>query len=82
MNGELIGIINAKHGELSGYLKQICELPEDRNVSISIGGVDPVQALQKVAAEMRQNMNLSIGYAIRIDLITQTDIALNGYIIK
>ena len=36
---------------------------------VSIGGIDPVQSIQMLIAEMQQNLNLGIGYAVPTALI-------------
>ena len=66
-SGELIGIVNAKHGSLSSFLYQIRTARP--GAMVSIGGIDPVQAIQKLIAEMQKNLNLGIGYAIPTDHI-------------
>ncbi|MGX9367247.1 S1 family peptidase [Desulfoplanes sp. PS50] len=60
--GELIGIVNAKHGSLSNFLQQIQQAQPKGMVSIS--GIDPVKAIQQLISEMQRNLNLGIGYAI------------------
>lgn len=69
-NGELIGVINAKHGSLSDFLKQVKNAPNG-GVMVSIGGIDPVKTLQQLISEMEKNLNLGIGYAIPINVIKQ-----------
>ncbi len=63
MKGEQIGVINAKHGSLSKFLQFIKNARP--GAMISIGGIDPVQAIQQLIAEMQKNLNLGIGYAIK-----------------
>ena len=63
--GELVGVVNAKHGSLSNFLQQIQSAQP--GASMSIGGINPVQAIQQLIGEMQRNLNLGIGYAIPID---------------
>ena len=37
---------------------------------IQLGGIDPVQTIQQMLREMKQNLNLGIGYAIPSDTIS------------
>lgn len=69
--GELIGIVNAKHGSLSGFLKRV-ETAQP-GARISIGGIDPVEAIQQLIREMKINLNLGIGYAIPINVVGSVD---------
>ena len=62
LNGEQVGVINAKHGSLSQFLTQIREAKPV--AMMSIGGIDPVKAIQVLIEEMQRNLNLGIGYAI------------------
>lgn len=64
--GELVGVINAKHGSLSNFLKQV-QNSNSGGVMMSIGGIDPVQTLKQLIKEMQNNLNLGIGYAIPIN---------------
>ena len=68
MNGKIVGVVNAKLGSLSDFLKTI-EQHQPRS-SIIISGVDPVQTMQQMIREMSKNMNLGIGYAIPSDRIS------------
>jgi len=65
--GQLIGIVNAKHGSLSSFLQQIQN--EQSRTLLSIGNVDPIKAIQQLISEMQRNLNLGIGYAIPTDHI-------------
>jgi S1-C subfamily serine protease len=65
--GAQIGVINAKHGSLSAYLTQL--MNAQPRASVSIDGIDPVQSLQILTAEMQKNLNLGIGYAVPTALI-------------
>jgi len=65
--GELVGVVNAKHGSLSNFLQQVQNARP--GASMSIGGINPVQVIQQLIGEMRKNLNLGIGYAIPIDYI-------------
>ncbi|MDP2277952.1 MAG: serine protease [Nitrospirota bacterium] len=62
LNGEQIGVVNAKHGSLSQFLSQVKNARP--SAMISIDGIDPVQAIQQLINEMQRNLNLGIGYAI------------------
>ena len=65
LTGKLVGIINAKAGGLTGELK----LFRDTNpsVALSIGGYDPIAVLRATLTEMERNLQLGIGYAIRVE---------------
>lgn len=65
--GELIGIVNAKFGNLSNFLTQIQQA--NPGASIAIGGIDPVQVLQQLIGEMKKNLNLGMGSAIPLRVI-------------
>ena len=65
--GEVVGIVNAKHGSLSDVLQQIKN--HQPGASIAIGGIDPIAVIQQVILEMEKNLNLGIGYAIPTDYI-------------
>lgn len=67
LQGEQIGVVNAKHGNLPRVLDDI-ETAQPGG-SISLGGIDPVKAIQKLIGEMRRNLNLGIGYAIPTEVI-------------
>ena len=67
LSGEQIGVVNAKHGSLSAYLTRL--MNAQPVAMISIGGVDPVQSIQILIAEMQKNLNLGIGYAVPTALI-------------
>ncbi len=66
-SGELVGVVNAKHGSLSAFLKQVQNAQP--GAVISVGGIDPIQVIQQLIGEMRKNLNLGIGYAIPTDHI-------------
>lgn len=68
--GELVGVINAKHGSLSNFLKQV-QNAKSGGVMFSIGGIDPIKTIQQLIKEMQNNLNLGIGYAIPINIIKQ-----------
>ncbi len=63
LQGEQIGVVNAKHGSLSQFLTQLKNVKP--MASMSISGIDPVQAIQHLIEEMHKNLNLGIGYAIK-----------------
>ena len=62
LRGEIIGVVNAKLGSLSKFLKSVEQhKPEAYMI---IGGLNPVEVIQQMLREMQQNLNLGIGYAI------------------
>ena len=73
-HGELIGIVNAKHGSLSNFLQQIKNT--QTTAMLSVGGINPIKAIQQLISEMQLNLNLGIGYAIPTDYIG----TLNGQV--
>lgn len=76
MKGEQIGVVNAKHGSLSQFLTQI--QTHQTMAKMSIGGIDPVKAIQALIGEMQQNLNLGIGYAIKTEDIKPLHRVLNS----
>ena len=66
-NGEIVGIVNAKLGDLSNFLKEVEKAKPGAH--ITIGGIDPVATIQQMLREMSRNLNLGIGYAIPTDTI-------------
>ncbi|SEP08369.1 MULTISPECIES: serine protease [unclassified Flavobacterium] len=66
--GELIGIVNAKFGNLSSFLNQIQQTNAD-GITMSIGGIDPVLTLKQLIVEMKKNLNLGMGSAIPLKTI-------------
>jgi serine protease Do len=78
LNGEQIGVVNAKHGTLSQFLTQIKQAQP--GASMSIGGIDPVQVIQVLIDEMQKNLNLGIGYAIPTECIKPLHSILNNAI--
>lgn len=73
-SGQLIGIVNAKHGSLSNFLQHVKNAQPQ--AMMTLGGINPVQVIQKLIVEMQSNLNLGIGYAIPTDHI-QTMIVKN-----
>lgn len=69
INGEIIGIVNAKLGSLSAFLKNVEQTKPQ--AFMTIGGIDPVQTIQQMLREMRRNLNLGIGYAVPSDTIAR-----------
>ena len=65
--GELVGVVNAKHGSLSNFLQQVQNATP--GASVSIVGINPIQVIQQLIGEMQRNLNLGIGYAIPTDHI-------------
>ena len=78
-NGELIGIVNAKHGSLSDFLNQVERAQP--GAMMSIGGIEPVKVLQQLIREMKINLNLGIGYAIPINVVGDIDISVKNAIL-
>lgn len=66
-NGELVGIVNSKFGNLSTFLTQIEQA--NPQVGMAIGGINPVQVIQQLIREMKTNLNLGVGTAIPLRLI-------------
>ncbi len=62
LNGEILGIVNAKLGSLSDFLKSVKNVKPQ--AFMTIGGLDPVQVIQQMLHEMQRNLNLGIGFAI------------------
>lgn len=68
--GELVGIVNAKHGRLSDFLENVQHASSGALLISGVGGVaDPIEILKKLVKEMSQNLNLGIGYAIPVNVI-------------
>jgi S1-C subfamily serine protease len=67
-SGQLIGIVNLKLGNLSNFLTQIQQA--NPQAFINIGGINPVQVIQQLISEMKKNLNLGVGAAIPLSLIT------------
>lgn len=65
--GEVVGIVNAKLGSLSNFLDNIEKAKPQ--AFMQIAGIDPVETIQQMLREMKQNLNLGIGYAIPSDTI-------------
>jgi serine protease Do len=65
--GELVGIVNAKFGNLSNFLTQVQQA--NPGASMSIGGINPVQVLQQLIGEMKKNLNLGMGSAVPLRAI-------------
>ena len=76
-NGVQIGVVNAKHGNLSNLLEQFSQLPVP---SLTINGVNTWGVLQQIIREMRQNLNLGLGYAIPINYIRKVSSRLKQYL--
>ena len=78
-NGEIVGIVNAKLGSLSSFLKNVEQATPQ--ASLSIGSIDPVQTIQQILREMRRNLNLGIGYAIPSDTIASISPSVKALIL-
>lgn len=68
---ELIGIINAKHGDVSGALNAI--VTSNSSGGVFISGIDPIAVMQQMIKEMKDNLNLGIGYAVKIDQVVTVE---------
>jgi serine protease Do len=66
-NGELVGIVNSKFGNLSTFLTQVEQA--NPQASIVLGGINPVQVIQQLIREMKKNLNLGVGTAIPLRFI-------------
>lgn len=62
LDAEVIGIVNAKLGNVSRSLQAM--LNRNYSAAVYIGGVDPIRAMQDMIRDMQRNLNLGIGYAI------------------
>lgn len=62
VSGEIVGVVNAKLGSLSDFLKTVEQ--QRPQAYMVIDGMNPVQIIQQMIREMQQNLNLGIGYAI------------------
>ena len=76
--GEQIGVVNAKHGSLSDFLNQIQNARP--GAAIVLGGIDPVNVIQVLIKEMKENLNLGIGYAIPTARIKPLHAVLDAHI--
>lgn len=65
--GQLIGIVNLKLGNLSNFLTQVEQA--NPQVLMTLGGINPIQVIQQLIKEMKQNLNLGVGTAIPLRLI-------------
>jgi serine protease Do len=77
--GEVIGIINAKKGELSDFLHQ---MERYRGVQININGFDAAKAIQELIKNMKTNLNLGMGNAIPISAIANASHLIAGILKK
>ncbi len=69
-DGDLIGIVNAKHGGLSFILTEVQQAkPKEMEV---IGSTNLVKFLQILMKQMQRNLNLGIGYAIPINTVVNS----------
>ncbi len=67
LNGQQVGVINAKHGSLANFLTQMKTMAP--GARMNVGGFDAVGSIRILISEMERNLNLGIGYAIPSDAI-------------
>lgn len=79
INGNVIGIVNAKMGSLSNYLKNVKEM--ESNYVIKIGGLDAVSTIKELLSEMERNLNLGIGYAISTEYLKTSNSFVANHIV-
>lgn len=63
--GKIVGILDAKAGALADRLKIFSQTPP--SASISIGGNDPIELLQKTIIDLENITQLGIGYAVPVE---------------
>ncbi|TSI08593.1 serine protease [Lysinibacillus sp. BW-2-10] len=68
--GELVGIVNAKHGGLSYILTEV-QQAKSKEMEV-IGGTNLVKFIQILIKQMQRNLNLGIGYAIPINTVVNS----------
>ena len=64
---QVVGIVSAKVISIDPQLRQISQLRP--GARMSIGGVDPVAAIQAVIKQIEDRLQLGIGYAISADYL-------------
>lgn len=67
LNGQQVGVVNAKHGSLASFLTQMKTMAP--GAQMNVGGFDAVGSIRTLISEMERNLNLGIGYAIPSDVI-------------
>ena len=67
LDGEQVGVVNAKHGSLADFLTQMKTMAP--GAVMNVGGFDAVASIRTLIGEMERNLNLGIGYAIPTDAI-------------
>lgn len=66
VNGNVVGIVNAKHGGINSVLENsINNSLAKRNGGVFLSGVDPLMVFKEILENMKKNLNLGIGYAIK-----------------
>ncbi|SOC40928.1 S1 family peptidase [Ureibacillus acetophenoni] len=79
-NGELVGIVNAKHGPLSYILTELQQAkPKDNELKDNDNLVELILVLIN---QMQRNLNLGIGYAIPINIVGKNVEFVNSLIQK
>lgn len=77
-DGELVGIVNAKHGPLSYILTELQQAtPKEMEV---IGNANLIKLIQILIKQMQRNLNLGIGYAIPINTVGNSVKLVNSLI--
>ncbi|QCR32807.1 serine protease [Lysinibacillus sp. SGAir0095] len=66
-DGDLVGIVNAKHGGLSYFLTEV-QQAKPKEIEL-IGSSNVVKIIQILMKQMQRNLNLGIGYAIPINTV-------------
>ncbi|WOQ37361.1 serine protease [Acinetobacter soli] len=72
LEGNLIAIINAKHGGMNDVLKELKDNHLAKNQGgVFISGIDPLAVFNEILESMNRNLNLGIGYAVKTNIIKE-----------